>query len=70
MIYLFSNGISLSSIQFKKLPPSSLLNGDCSISPQNGTTKTLFNINCSNWFNENDIQDYSIYGLMFFFSLL
>ena len=65
VIYLFSTGISLSSIHFNKSP--SLLNGNCSINPLNGTTKTLFYISCSNWFNENDIQDYSFYGLMFIF---
>jgi hypothetical protein len=64
VIYLFSIGISSSSIYFKKNSPPS--NGSCSIDPLNGTTRTLFNISCSNWFNENEIKDYSVYGLILF----
>jgi len=40
-------------------PPS---NGSCSISPHNGTTTTtLFTISCHNWFDEDEIKDYSLY---------
>ncbi len=54
-------------MNFKKNSPPS--NGNCSINPFNGTTTTLFNISCSNWFDENGIKDYSFYGF-FFFSFL
>ncbi|UJR24498.1 hypothetical protein I4U23_005873 [Adineta vaga] len=37
-------------------------NGSCSIDPLYGTTNTLFNIICSNWFDENRITDYSFYA--------
>ena len=43
-------------------PPA---NGSCSIYPLNGTTTTLFTITCSNWFDENGIQDYSFYSKSF-----
>ncbi len=36
-------------------------NGSCSINSLNGTITTLFNISCSNWFDENEIKDYSFY---------
>jgi hypothetical protein len=65
VIYLFSIGISSSSIYFKKNSPPE--NGTCSINPRNGTTTTLFYISCSNWFDENQIKDYSVYGFTFYF---
>ena len=37
-------------------------NGSCSISPQNGTTQTVFTVVCPNWFDEDGIGDYSVYG--------
>ena len=40
-------------------PPS---NGSCSIYPLSGTTTTLFNITCFNWFDEDGIKDYSFYS--------
>jgi hypothetical protein len=64
VIYRFEMGISSSSINFKKNSPPS--NGNCSINPLNGTTTTLFNISCSNWFDENGIKDYSFYGFIFY----
>jgi len=38
------------------------INGTCSIYPLHGTITTLFTINCSNWFDENGIKDYSFYS--------
>jgi hypothetical protein len=42
-------------------------NGFCSINPFNGTTTTLFTIDYSNWFDEDQIKDYTFYGLKLFF---
>lgn len=36
-------------------------NGHCSIDPLNGTILTLFTINCSNWFDQDEIKDYTFY---------
>jgi len=44
-------------------------NGICSINPLNGTIITLFKINCSNWFDQDGIKDFTFYGLYFFFLL-
>jgi hypothetical protein len=41
-------------------------NGSCSINPLNGTTNTLFTISCANWFDENGIEDYTIYSKSYF----
>jgi hypothetical protein len=38
-------------------------NGFCSINPSNGTMFTLFTINCSNWFDRDEIKDFTVYGL-------
>ena len=37
-------------------------NGSCSIAPSNGTTSTLFTVLCPDWFDEDGIKDYSVYG--------
>ena len=36
--------------------------GLCSISPSNGTLRTLFTINCSNWFDSDGVRSYSVSG--------
>ena len=41
-------------------PPS---NGSCSINPNNGTTSTMFTISCPNWYDDDGIQDYSVYSM-------
>ena len=64
VIYKFQIEIGSSSIYFKKNSPPS--NGSCSIDPLNGTTTSLFNIFCSNWFDENGIKDYLLYSLFLF----
>jgi hypothetical protein len=38
-------------------------NGFCSINPSNGTLTSLFTINCSNWFDQDEIKDFTFYGL-------
>ncbi len=63
VVYIFLTGISSSSIHFKK--NSGPENVSCEINPQNGTTTTIFYIFCSNWFDENEIKDYSVYGFIF-----
>lgn len=37
-------------------------NGSCSMDPKNGTISTLFSVSCRNWYDDDDIKDYSIYG--------
>ncbi|CAF4173255.1 unnamed protein product, partial [Adineta steineri] len=60
VIYTFRSEISSSSLNFIINQPP--VNGSCSITPLNGTTSSLFDISCPNWFDEDDIQDYSIYS--------
>jgi hypothetical protein len=60
--YTFSSDTSLSSIIFVINQPP--YNGSCSISPLNGTTSTLFDISCLDWFDEDGITDYSVYGML------
>ena len=62
VIYGFMNEKSSSALNF--VINQSPRNGSCSISPSNGTTMTLFSILCSNWFDEDDIKDYSLYGII------
>jgi hypothetical protein len=60
VVYQFKSERSVSGLHlFINQPPQ---NGSCSISPLNGTTDTLFTIVCSDWFDEDDVKDYSLYG--------
>ncbi|CAF1261744.1 unnamed protein product [Adineta steineri] len=59
VVYSFSSTISTSALNFFINQPP--VNGSCFINPLNGTTSTLFNISCPNWFDEDDIKDYSFY---------
>jgi hypothetical protein len=60
----FLSETSSSSLNFIiNQPPS---NGSCSIDPLNGTTSSLFNISCSDWFDADGIKDYSFYGMFTF----
>ena len=61
VIYQFENAKSSSSVYMKKNSPP--MNGSCTINPSNGTIISLFHIKCWNWFDEDGIKDYSIYGL-------
>ncbi len=59
VVYKFPTESSLSALNFViNQPPE---NGSCSIDPPNGTTTTLFTINCTGWIDEDNIKDYSFY---------
>jgi hypothetical protein len=62
VVYTFPSATSSSSLNFIINQPP--YNGSCSIDPLNGTTSTLFTISCPNWFDEDDIQDYSLYSML------
>ena len=62
VIYTFDNQTSLSALNFRINPAPS--NGSCSIDQINGTIQTLFNITCLDWYNPDDIRDYSLYCLL------
>ncbi len=60
VVYTFASERSSSALNFMiNQPPS---NGSCSINPLNGTTSTLFTVSCIDWFDEDGISDYSVYG--------
>ncbi|CAF0739918.1 unnamed protein product [Adineta ricciae] len=57
--YTFSNEASMSALNFIiNQPPQ---NGSCSITPPNGTITTVFTVNCSDWHDDDEIKDYSVY---------
>ena len=60
VVYTFASETSLSSLNFVINQPP--YNGSCSINPLNGTTSTLFDISCPDWFDEDGIKEYAIYG--------
>ncbi|CAF4038351.1 unnamed protein product, partial [Adineta steineri] len=56
--YTFISETSVSSLNFIiNQPPC---NGSCSITPLNGTTTSLFDISCPDWFDEDGIRDYAV----------
>ena len=60
VVYLFLSEMSTSALHFiVNKPPQ---NGSCSLDPLNGSTDTMFDISCSNWFDGDGIKDYSLYG--------
>ena len=63
VVYSSESEQSMSALNFlTNRPPR---NGSCSISPLNGTTittTTLLTVSCSDWFDEDKIKDYSLYG--------
>ncbi|CAF4283183.1 unnamed protein product, partial [Adineta steineri] len=59
VVYNFTFETSVSSLNFIINQPP--YNGSCSMNPSNGTTSTLFTIECPNWFDEDDVKDYSLY---------
>ncbi|UJR17041.1 hypothetical protein I4U23_003939 [Adineta vaga] len=60
VIYIFQNESCQTTfdIEINEAPK----NGFCSIHPQNGTTMTVFTINCVNWFDRDEIRDMTIYS--------
>ena len=59
VIYSFATESSSSSLNFViNQPPR---NGSCSISPSNGTGLTLFTVSCPDWFDEDGIEDSSLF---------
>ncbi len=64
VVYQFLSHTSTSALNFIINPSPD--NGSCSINPLNGTTTTLFNVSCPNWFDADDIEDYSLYGMFIF----
>jgi hypothetical protein len=66
VIYSFQSDIinSTFDIELNQSPK----NGYCSINPPNGTIMTLFKITCSDWFDQDEIKDYTIYSSYYFFS--
>jgi hypothetical protein len=61
VIYSFDSEISKNEIDIEI--NESPKNGSCSINPSNGTTMTLFTINCSNWYDKDQIKDFIFYSL-------
>jgi hypothetical protein len=61
VVYQFISEMSTSALHFVVNNPPQ--NGSCSLDPSHGSTDTLFNISCSNWFDDDDIKDYSLYGI-------
>jgi hypothetical protein len=59
VVYTFEHETSLSALNFQINPKPS--NGTCSIDPNNGTTDTPFMITCTDWYNKDNIKDYSLY---------
>ncbi|CAF4112645.1 unnamed protein product, partial [Adineta steineri] len=59
VVYTFITETSSSALNF--VMNQSPTNGSCSINPQNGSTSTLFTISCPHWFDEDGIQDYSVF---------
>jgi len=61
VVYTFLSAASSSALNFIiNQPPC---NGSCLINPFNGTTSTLFTILCPNWYDDDGIQDYSLYSM-------
>lgn len=63
VVYSFPTQTTSSALNFITSQPPQ--NGSCSISPPSGTISTLFNISCSNWQDQDGIQDYSLYSRFF-----
>jgi hypothetical protein len=64
VVYTFPSETSTSALDFIiNQPPR---NGSCDINPQSGTTTTLFRVKCLHWYDNDDIRDYSLYGLLKF----
>ena len=62
VVYTFTNETSTSALNF--VINQSPSNGSCVITPHNGTTSTTFTVICPNWYDEDGIKDYSLYGTL------
>ena len=60
VVFSFVTETSSSALNFVVNQPPS--NGSCSISPQQGTTSTLFTVSCPGWFDEDGVKDYALAG--------
>lgn len=58
--YKFPSKTSTSALKFVINEPPS--DGFCVIKPDIGNTSTLFMINCTNWYDEHEILDFTFYG--------
>jgi hypothetical protein len=60
VIYTFTleTSSNIFNVAINKAPA----NGSCSIEPSNGTTSTTFTIACVDWFDVNEIKDYTVFG--------
>ena len=60
LIYFFrlTNSSTTLDIEINQSPK----NGRCSIDPSNGTSLTLFTIDCFNWTDKDEIKDWTFYG--------
>jgi len=59
LIYLFESQTYNQTFDIEiNQPPR---NGYCSVHPQNGSSIDLISINCSEWYDDDDIKDYTIY---------
>jgi hypothetical protein len=63
---IYSFGLDISQMEYDIKINEGPKNGHCSIDPLNGTMITLFTINCSNWYDQDQIKDFTFYGLYFF----
>jgi hypothetical protein len=64
VVYQFLSHTSTSALNFIINPSPD--NGSCSMNPLNGTTTTKYKLSCSDWFDADEIKDYSLYGMLNF----
>ena len=64
VVYAFEKATSSSALNF--VINQSPYNGSCSIESLNDTTNTLFTVDCPDWFDEDNIKDYSLYCMQIF----
>ena len=62
VVYQFEKETSISALNF--VINQKPFNGSCSIEPSNGTTTTLFAVSCPNWYDDDNIKDYSLYCMI------
>lgn len=61
--YRFPLKLSTSALKF--VVNSGPSDGVCRVEPKIGNTSTLFMINCTGWYDEHEILDYTFYGNAF-----